>query len=270
MLRARANMTGKAPRFSSGGSSPPPFTPLTLFSGGQYGAWYDFTDMSTLFQDAARTIPVTAAGQTVAGVTDKSGRGLHLSADAGTLLVQLDANGHLYLDFTGSQVLKTAITPTGTALAQAMSWNQLSKPGSTNFWSYLCNPTVDGLAGQYVSSSGGLVGGQYNDAGATLLDVIVNDPIPGGGAMTYANPHVMTTRCNAGKWSLDSVTGTYGVGGTVTLSATTQYNLGCLTVSGNNRVGFSTGRVYGAIFRTSEWTDAEDLNLRTWMAARYA
>lgn len=48
-----------------------------LFGSGQQGAWYDPSDMSTLFQDEAGTIPVTAVEQPVGRMLDKSGRGNH-------------------------------------------------------------------------------------------------------------------------------------------------------------------------------------------------
>jgi hypothetical protein len=53
------------------------FTPLTLFSNGEQGVWYDPSDLSTMFQDTDGTTPVTAAGQAVALLLDKSGRGNH-------------------------------------------------------------------------------------------------------------------------------------------------------------------------------------------------
>lgn len=53
------------------------FNPLSLFASGEQGAWYDPSDLSTMFQDTAGTTPVTATGQTVARINDKSGRGNH-------------------------------------------------------------------------------------------------------------------------------------------------------------------------------------------------
>jgi hypothetical protein len=40
-------------------------------------AYHDASDRSTLYQDAARTTPVTATGQTVMGIADKSGNARH-------------------------------------------------------------------------------------------------------------------------------------------------------------------------------------------------
>jgi hypothetical protein len=48
-----------------------------LFALAEPGVWYDPSDLTTLFQDTAGTTPVTAPGQTVARVNDKSGRGNH-------------------------------------------------------------------------------------------------------------------------------------------------------------------------------------------------
>lgn len=47
---------------------------MGLFASGEPGAWYDPSDMSTMFQDAAGTIPVTAVGQPVGLILDKSRR----------------------------------------------------------------------------------------------------------------------------------------------------------------------------------------------------
>lgn len=46
--------------------------PRTLFSASEPGAWYDPSDMSTLFQDSAGTVPVTAVEQPVGLMLDKS------------------------------------------------------------------------------------------------------------------------------------------------------------------------------------------------------
>ncbi len=48
-----------------------------LFTTGTKGFFYDSSQLSSLFQDVAGTIPVTAAGQAVARINDLSGLGNH-------------------------------------------------------------------------------------------------------------------------------------------------------------------------------------------------
>ncbi|MFK3999874.1 hypothetical protein ACI2I3_00805 [Psychrobacter namhaensis] len=58
-----------------------PFTSYHLFRDSTVsGVWYDPSDKSTLFQDAARTIPVTKSGDPVRVMLDKSGNGNHAIA----------------------------------------------------------------------------------------------------------------------------------------------------------------------------------------------
>lgn len=56
------------------------FSPATLFATGEQGAWYDPSDLTTLFQDSAGTTPVTAAAQQVGLALDKS-QGLVLGTE---------------------------------------------------------------------------------------------------------------------------------------------------------------------------------------------
>lgn len=90
------------------------FGPASLFSAGQIGGWYDPSDLNTLFQDSAGTTPVTAAGQPVGLMLDKSGRGNHATqTTAGSRpLYQIDGNGRPYLSFDG--VDDFLVTPTIT------------------------------------------------------------------------------------------------------------------------------------------------------------
>jgi hypothetical protein len=48
------------------------FSPLSLFAANEDGAWYEPSDLSTLFQDSAGTTPVTTAGQPVGLTLDKT------------------------------------------------------------------------------------------------------------------------------------------------------------------------------------------------------
>jgi hypothetical protein len=79
------------------------FDPATLFASGEQGGWYDPSDLTTLFQDTAGLTPVTATGQSVGRMLDKSGRGNHLTA-TGTErpTYQVDGSGNAYLQANGS------------------------------------------------------------------------------------------------------------------------------------------------------------------------
>jgi hypothetical protein len=82
---------------------PNPWTPALLFAAGEQGAWYDPSDFSTLYQDAAGTVPVTDVGQPVGKILDKSGRGHHATQTTATKrpLLQRDEFARYYLRFDG-------------------------------------------------------------------------------------------------------------------------------------------------------------------------
>ena len=79
------------------------FTPLSLFTSLNQGVWFDASDLTTLFQDAAGTIPVTSAGQPVGKWLDKSGRNNHAtqSVSSSRPTYQIDPYGYPYLEFDG-------------------------------------------------------------------------------------------------------------------------------------------------------------------------
>ena len=76
-----------------------------LFANNEQGFFYDPNDLSTMFQDAAGTIPVTAVGQPVGLILDKSGRNNHAyqTASASRPILRKNAvTGANYLEFDGS------------------------------------------------------------------------------------------------------------------------------------------------------------------------
>lgn len=79
------------------------FSPASLFAGGYAGAFYDASDIASLYQDSAGTTAVTAAGQPVGRISDKSGNGLHaIQSTAGARPAwSADASGRMSLSFDG-------------------------------------------------------------------------------------------------------------------------------------------------------------------------
>ena len=100
-----------------GGSGPDDSAIIALFANGEKGGFYNPSDMDTLWQDTAGTTPVTAAGQTVFRMDDKSGNGNNMTSGATNRQPPLrqDAGGKWYLenddtdDFLGC-TLGSAIT----------------------------------------------------------------------------------------------------------------------------------------------------------------
>lgn len=78
---------------------------LKLFSNNEQGFFYDPNDLSTMYQDAVGTIPVTSVGQPVGLIRDKSGRGNHAfqtTSASRPILRKNAATGAYYLGFDGT------------------------------------------------------------------------------------------------------------------------------------------------------------------------
>jgi len=72
--------------FETGGAaSLPAWSPASAwFAASEQGIWLDPSDLSTMFQDSAGTLPVTAVEQPVGRILDKSGRGNHATQATST------------------------------------------------------------------------------------------------------------------------------------------------------------------------------------------
>jgi len=81
-------------------------TPADLFKPGDKGAWYDSSDLNTLFQDSAGTTPVTGANQPVGRWNNKisgqeAGFNITQSASANRPTTKL-TGGKLVVDYNGT------------------------------------------------------------------------------------------------------------------------------------------------------------------------
>lgn len=86
--------------------------PSELFVNGEQGVWYDPSDLSTLFQDSAGTLPVTGVEQPVGLMLDKSGRGNHAVQATTTArpVLRADEQGLHYLSFDGVDDYMTTLS----------------------------------------------------------------------------------------------------------------------------------------------------------------
>jgi hypothetical protein len=78
-----------------------PYSPTTLFAGGEEGFFFDVSDLSTVWEDSAGTVPASVDGP-VGRVTDKSGRGRNVTQGTTANKPTLRTGGGLYwLEFDG-------------------------------------------------------------------------------------------------------------------------------------------------------------------------
>jgi hypothetical protein len=112
------------------------FLPSDLFAAGEKGIWFDPSDITSLFQDVAGTIPVTASGQTVALMKDKSGNLAHATqavAISRPTYYVYPGTGYGTLQFDGINdfMVTSAINFTGTAVMTATTGFQVATTATT-------------------------------------------------------------------------------------------------------------------------------------------
>lgn len=167
------------------------YTPIGLFANGEQGAWYDPSDTTTLFQDSAGTIPVTASGQPVGLMLDKSGRGHHATqptAGSRPIYRRGDSRGVVNL-LLNTEALATqsrtvtavghtlSFTGTGSiTLSGASTAGPLVGTGVNDRVSLTFTPTAGSLT---LTVSGSVTKGQLN-IGPTALPYQRNDSHLGG------------------------------------------------------------------------------------------
>jgi hypothetical protein len=122
------------------------FSPASLFSLNEPGVWYDPSDLSTLFQDPAGTTPVTAPGNTVGLMLDKSKGGVGTNgASRRNLFERTQEIDNAYWTKDGATTPTTNnIAPDGTATAET-----------------LAETATTGVHGTYRVPAGALVAGAY-------------------------------------------------------------------------------------------------------------
>ena len=135
-------------------------------------AYYDPSDIDTLFQDAAMTVPVTADSDPVGAILDKSGNGNHLTqSTAGARPLYKTSGGLSWLEFDG----------TDDFLSKAYS-SSLSQP-----WERISAVRVlTHTNGDRIFSC------VNNDNGALIMDILTTWSISSGTQLFFTAPTVDT------------------------------------------------------------------------------
>jgi hypothetical protein len=240
--------------YSSQGGETPEELILRLISETS-GAWWDTNDISTLFQNTAGTTPVTAAGQTVKCIKDKSGNGWHLTNSVGDLY-QVDEGGVGYVAFSGSTGQLWATTSSTAAF-------KYLHDGTGGSLITVLEKSVDALAAKLFirTGTGAGTGFEFNVNGAGLPQMTVRNA--GATVVSQVNPLANPYGPGARRIHAYSLDGSnlkqYCDGETAyrTTALTGSPNTGNSTRSfeiGNTIIGkFLGGITIGKVLTDSEW-----------------
>ena len=225
------------------------FTPAALPG---LSAWYDPSDLSTLFQDDAMTIPVTTAGQSVAVIKDKSGNGYNLTqaTAAARPLYKTDGTLH-WLEGDGVDDILTGTIPIS---AYPFTIAAAFKPIST---------TDGGIAGLYQGESDykSLMVNNYLRAVDRTSAQTQQASVTSSGAppATAAIASFTGTSCELTTQSYM----TSATGFTQTFGSQTDFRL--FSLRNSNRWN---GRIYAAAVISGTLNASDKTSLLQWLASR--
>jgi len=132
------------------------FNVISVFTGVNNGVWIDPSDITTLFQDKAATIPVTASGQLVGCAKDKSGFNNHMLFEPGQEMKYTVVGNRKYLLGDDSNSNPWMVGHIGAPFSPAFNAT----------WSRVSGFTPTGV----------VVGTIYGDAGTGSVNLGLGDP----------------------------------------------------------------------------------------------
>lgn len=260
-------------------AGPPLWTPHQLFASGERGVWIDPSDFSTMWQNSAGTNPVTATGQSVGLIHDKSGNGIHfLQATSGNKpTLQQDGSGNYYLQFTAanSTYLQAAA---GAGDVNGLYSDTLSISVVTGFKLDSASGNQAIIARSWYGSYGGRwwqnarsggnmeTGSQFstgivaaNSFSSTAITVCSSDIVRPASSGTGTN----TTRVNASQVATASASDAAGSAHGNLLVLIGAYNAANNT--GPQSGFYLDGRIYGLIVRIAVFDSSLRDLTETWM-----
>ena len=224
------------------------WTPIQIFLAGEKGAWYDPSDLSTLFQDAAGTIPVTADGDPVGLMLDKSGNGDHASQSVSAKRMVYGTDGVLrWIDSDGiGAFLITSVASIQGNGSRTILVGALTEPTTAPI-SHIVHSGNDGTAG----ATFGLVSrtGSVNNLGQHYWNGSFNSGFSGMGTDVYSvNKNGSTEtyrRATTNQEAVNTKTTTTGAGVYYLFSR----------AGGNSEYG--NGKIYGIVIVDRALTASE-------------
>lgn len=224
-------------------------------------AWYDPSDLSTLWQDDGTT-PVTTDGQSVYRMDDKSGNGNHYrqATEAARPLYKTGGGLSWLLfdgtdDFLAGPALSALITNSTYEMAVA---GRFASVATNNVAGY-ANPSMfcdaDGYAVFAYARSSGLIGADNYDG---TDDAVTT-------AYTVGTDFVWQQRHEGG-----TLYGRLNAGSDV---STASGNTGSLTNAIRIGIGYAgayplNGRFYGAVFKKTVFSTQQRSDIARWLAAK--
>lgn len=228
------------------------WTPSDLFGPSDNGAWYDFSDLSTMFQNTNGTVAVTTDGNPVGYVADKSGKGHPLIAPNNTArplyktsggLHWLEGDGVNHRMATASFAMSVPVDVVGGFAS--ISWVQFDR-------------LVGEIGPNFSILQNGAASPAYGLAG-------------GAGIISFAGPALGTTaifvaRSNGASSRVGINNGAYvtGNGGTNNVNGVKLFDYS-VNATPSRPVN---GRCYGLLVINRALTDPEIAQLKTWLAAK--
>lgn len=184
------------------------WNPADLFLNGEEGAWYDPSDLSTMFQDSAGTTPVTAVGQPVGRINDKSGNGNNATqptAAARPLLQNDGVNNYLAFDGVDDGVSSASFNLSGTDTATLFSG--ISRPNDSGYKMYAEFGPPDTTGGFYFAARSSVSGYEVGLKGSAGQTVAVTDTAspPVKDVITVSLDYTQPTNATEIKMRVDGV-----------------------------------------------------------------
>jgi len=239
------------------------FNPLSLFANSEQGAWYDPSDLSTLFQNSDGTTAV-AVGDPVGYIADKSGNGSHaIQATSAKRPTLRESGGLYYLEFDGAQGLRTAsnIDFTGTDTMSAFLGVKKNNDNNTSLVEF--SNTIGSGSGKFrfASDTGGLY--RWSSRGTVLS----NANSTGNNAPTT---NVLTAQSEISEdLNILRIDGVQAASSTAN-QGDGNYSSDVLNIgSRNNALSLHlTGRIYSLIIRNVLSSDTEINSTEAYVASK--